>query len=54
MNERNAVLAISAAVALSVVVAVVLTLVHLLSFAADCGAEGGTFTNEGTTAFCRY
>jgi hypothetical protein len=54
VNEPSAVLAISAAVALSVVVAVVLTILHLFSFADDCTAAGGTFSNEGTTAWCRH
>lgn len=54
MNQSTAVLAVSAAVALSVVVAVVLTILHLFSFASDCTAAGGTFSNEGTTAWCRH
>lgn len=32
----------------------IMTAMHLHDFAADCAANGGTFSNEGATAWCRY
>lgn len=53
-RERSLVAVLSLLVGICMAVAAVMTLAHVWDFAQDCEATGGTFSNDGGTAWCRH
>lgn len=51
---KEIVLPVSFWVLVVLVIVAVLTGVEVWHFSSECAAKGGTYSNEGMTAWCRY
>lgn len=51
---RDIILPATLWIGMAIAFAIIATVLYVENFASDCADKGGTFSNEGTTAWCRY